>query len=255
MMRDIIENTIRETVAEYNRKYNMWGEPIIGFAEADSEYIRNIRGVTSEDHVAIKEAMPWANTVISYYVPFKREINETNMKAGLSSETWARSYEVTNAMFPAINERIIATLKSHGKRGEVPREAGVFDREKLISYYSQRHMAYAAGLGTFGMNNMLITPAGCCGRFSSVISDVTLKWDVPLKEELCLYKREGSCGVCMKVCEAKALGENDFDRKACYKVCSRNAEIYTFEESSYGGGAGSEVCGKCISLSPCAFMK
>ena len=48
----------------------------------------------------------------------------------------------------------------------------------------------------------------------------------------------------------------------CYAVCQENAKIYTQFGSSYtnedGTGAnsvGSEVCGKCITGSPCAFWK
>ncbi|WP_338094171.1 hypothetical protein [Methanorbis furvi] len=38
--------------------------------------------------------------------------------------------------------------------------------------WSHRHFAVLAGLGTFGVNNMLITRMGCYGRVSSFAASI-----------------------------------------------------------------------------------
>ena len=129
-----------------------------------------------------------------------------------------------------------------------------------MSDWSQRHIAYAAGLGTFGLNNMLITKKGCCGRYSTLITNLDIKPDRPLEQELCLYKRKLKCQICVNNCPIGALTAEGYDRQKCYYLCKKNAEVYTDFGSSYltedgdkANSDGSEVCGKCVTGSPCAF--
>lgn len=84
--------------------------------------------------------------------------------------------------------------------------------------------------------------------------------DAPPEHEYCLFRSTGACGVCVKNCPAGALTKESYDRFRCYALCRENAGLYTEFGSSYanedGSGAnsiGSEVCGKCITGSPCAF--
>lgn len=72
------------------------------------------------------------------------------------------------------------------------------------------------GMGTFGLNNLLLTDSGCCGYYSSLVTDLPAEADAQISEERCLYKRNGSCGLCAKRCVADALGTDGFDRNRCY---------------------------------------
>ena len=272
-MREYVAKAIIEYVKEYGRRpevFTEWGTPLVGFADANSPYIVSLREHAVASHCMPGDVLPGASIIVSYYVPFTRELAATNdagsddsVSAGgscgaggrLASEQWARAYEETNAMFGKLNEHIIGLLEDKGYRGAVSAEASVFSTDTLTSDWSHRHIACAAGLGTFGVNNMLITKAGCCGRYNSIITNLDVEPDAPLKEELCIYKRNGGCGLCVKNCPAGALslrGSAEFDRQACYAVCSENAAVYNYLGSSYSG-AGSEVCGKCVTASPCAF--
>jgi epoxyqueuosine reductase QueG len=109
---------------------------------------------------------------------------------------------------------------------------------------------------------MLITEAGCCGRFSSVVTNLELSPEQPLETENCLYKRDGRCAACVRRCPTGALTTVGFDRQLCYARCMENARVYTGFGSSYAsepGGAlvnsGSEVCGKCLISLPCSLKK
>ncbi len=129
----------------------------------------------------------------------------------------------------------------------------------------RRHFAYLAGLGTFGINNMLITRSGGCGRYTTVVTDLDITPGQPLETEYCLYKKNGKCGACLRRCPTAALTATDgighYDRHKCFAILKKNAEAYqdfgisyTNEDGTGSNSVGSEVCGKCTVHVPCALM-
>ena len=146
-------------------------------------------------------------------------------------------------MFVELNQSLEELFASWGYRAVSPDPVGMIDEEHIYSNWSQRHIAYAAGLGTFGMNNMLITEAGTCGRFYSLITDYPADTDGPVRKERCLYKRNGSCGLCVRRCPIHALTlKSGFDRVACQR------HLADFEKR-----LGADVCGKCTLQLPCTY--
>lgn len=205
-----------------------------------------------------REVLPDASIVIAYFIPFGRWMPDTNNKGDLSSPEWAEGYELTNAMFGRLNRHIISTVRQLGFEAATASQAGVFYRDEVTSHWSFRHFAYAAGLGTFGLNNMLITAEGCAGRCNTVVTNLDVEPDSPQQEEACLYKRNGSCGACVSKCPSGALTRDGFDRHRCYEQCLKNAAIYDSFGSSYTDGSqtiGSEVCGKCVTGLPCTHRR
>ncbi len=265
MNKDQIVLFIEEYIREYQARDDIatcYGMPLVGFADANHPYIRNLPDLISPTHVLPQNILEDARIIIAYFVPFTKDIAKTNIEGIQASPEWARAYEETNALFSELNSALIDLIHAKAMDAGVTPRAVTFDQKTLLSDWSQRHIAYAAGLGTFGMNNMLLTKEGCCGRFSTVVTNLELEPDEPVKEEYCLYKKKGTCGVCIKNCPAGALTSEGYDRFKCYELCKENAKIYTEFGSSYtredGTGTnsvGSEVCGKCITASPCAFWK
>lgn len=252
-----MEKLISDFVREYEKREDVataFGEPVVAYADAAHPYILALKKLVSGEHHMPRDVMPEAKSVICYYIPFTKELARTNAGGETASPQWARAYEELNALIAELNVRICEALEAEGYKGTTSSGASAFDREKLISDWSQRHIAYAAGLGTFGMNNMLITEKGCCGRYSSVITDRQFRYGKPRTEELCIFKRTGGCGICMDNCPVGAITPSGYDRKKCYGLCTKNAERFRDFGSSYGA-AGSEVCGKCITGSPCAFIR
>lgn len=257
-------------ICDYVKKYSdecnistEWGTPLVGFANASHPYILSLKEIISPLHSIPTEMLDNAATVIAYYVPFTPDLAKTNLRfERLASPEWALAYEQTNTMFKSLNTHMIEYLGDMGYKAAVSKEASTFDKENLISNWSQRHFAYAAGLGTFGLNNMLITKRGCCGRFSTIVTNMDVEQDVPLSEELCLFKKNGSCSICVQNCPVGAIGASGYERQKCYSLIKENAKIYTEFGSSYldetgenANSEGSEVCGRCITSSPCAFWK
>lgn len=264
-VKDRIAAAVRKFVEEYEKRqeiHTRWGVPLVGFADANHPDILNLKETIAPSHLLPADVLPNARTVIAYFVPFQTEISYSNRAIEeLASAEWALAYEETNTMFRKLNERLVTELTAMGYEAAVSSEAYRFDREKLISNWSQRHFAKAAGLGTFGANNMLITKAGCCGRYSSVVTTLPVEWDAPVVEEYCIFLRSGHCGACFQRCPAGALTAQGYDRSKCYTVCLKNAEQYNQFGTSYdagtegeGGSSGSEVCGKCMTNVPCSFL-
>jgi epoxyqueuosine reductase len=112
-------------------------------------------------------------------------------------------------------------------------------REKPIVFFSHRHAAYLAGLGTFGVNNTLLTPEfGPRVRFASVFTAAEITGDGIMDEQLCIR-----CMRCRDVCPVNALGSGDYpgeltDKGAC---AARSGELNRRHISP---------CGLCIRACP-----
>ncbi len=237
-MRQVITDVIREKIANAD-----WiREPIVGFADVASPLIRGLRESVSPTHFFPEEILPEATIIVSYFLPFTKEAGLCNRDGDFPSQQWADLYDATNALISEINESIKERLGADGISVAIPQ--GGFDTEILMSRWSQRHIAEAAGLGTFGLNNMLITKAGSMGRFGSVVTTLSVEADSPMTEAQCLSKKGGKCVACVKRCPTGALQTDGFNRHVCYAVCSRAEEEL-----------GADVCGKCAVAIPCAVKE
>lgn len=233
------KETALEIIREKIRGADWIREPLIGFADVSSAHIRGIRSSVADDHLMPEDVLPEAEIIISYFLPFTKAAGECNRDGDFPSQLWADLYNKTNELIAEINEALVSALEEAGVKAAIP--AGGFDTDRLLSRWSQRHVAEAAGLGTFGLNNMLITKSGSMGRFGSVVTSLKEPCDLPISEELCLSKAGGKCRACVKRCLTGALSEGGFDRELCYSVCKKAEEEL-----------GADVCGKCAVCVPCA---
>jgi len=231
---------------------NMWKAPLAAAISADHPLIPELRQAASKEHLLPKELLSDAKSIIVFFIPFENRIIESNKKGEAASEEWARAYIFTNELLARINDEIEKCLDRQGFKVSKINATHNFDEKTLISHWSHRHIAWMAGLGSFGINNMLITANGCCGRFGSIVTNADtgeLGFGVSTVSpsvEKCLYKINGSCGVCRAKCAVNALREDGvFDRAKCYEVCLKNAELY----KSIGLA---DVCGKCLVGLPCS---
>lgn len=247
-MVNTIYETIQSTVIENNRSDKYWKEPIIKIISAEDRNLALLREAVSAEHLMPHEILPNAQSIISFFIPFQDHVINSNIDGIMASEKWAMAYIRTNELIKTINDTVAAVMEQHGyTTGKIPATHN-FDAEKLISNWSHRHIAYIAGMGTFGMHNMLITASGCCGRFGSIITDYEFKGQNEINKinEKCLHKINGSCGLCRKKCVASAYDNGIFDRQKCYQQCLKNAEYH--KKSGYA-----DVCGKCLVGLPCSL--
>jgi epoxyqueuosine reductase QueG len=112
-------------------------------------------------------------------------------------------------------------------------------KEKPITFFSHRHAAYLAGLGNFGINNVLLTPKyGPRVRFATVFTAAVIPSDLMIEKSLCT-----KCMRCVQVCPVKALDgrgypEGLMDKKAC---ATRSEALHKRYISP---------CGLCIKVCP-----
>jgi len=172
------------------------------------------------------------------------------------AERWARTRVLGE---PRLNEGLraflVAELAARGVQAVAPQLLPQWSRHRSERYsfasaWSERHAAYAAGLGTFGLCDGLITPLGKAVRVGSLV----IRSELPVNErpythhrEYCLYFRDGSCGLCVKRCPAGSVRAEGRDKQLCFRhlreVCAPYVE-QTWNITGYG-------CGLCQTGVPC----
>ena len=127
-------------------------------------------------------------------------------------------YVMVNRLLDMMALRLANVLESRGYpslffpatygRGQV----WEFIKERIPSkagLFSQRHAAVRAGLGEFGLNNVVVTPEyGPRIRFNSVITKAELKPTPLVKEKVCLGE---GCSICLQNCPGAISLRSDFD--------------------------------------------
>ena len=129
-MRDTIIKWISDFIDDYCKKNNLeriWEEPIVGFADANSDYIKNLKNVVLESHYSPKDFLEDATIIVSYFLSFKREIGKSNKCEGLPSEAWAKAYIDTNKMAQDINEYIVDEINTNEKRIYAPNYVSILN--------------------------------------------------------------------------------------------------------------------------------
>lgn len=223
-----------------------WNEPIISYADSTDELFYKLKTTVSPSHGLPTDFLENAKTVVAYFIPFREEVVKSNINEKASSNMWAKAYIETNRLIFDLNTFIQIELEALGFDSTVIPATHNFDEEKLISDWSHRHVAYIAGLGKFGLNNMLITDKGCCGRVGSFVTNLEIEATTRDNKEKCLYKNSGICKKCVQRCVNDALKIDSFDRHKCYEMCLYNAEVHRDIGLA-------DVCGKCLVNVPCSF--
>lgn len=244
-----IENSIQNFIANYQQKDDIessWQEPEIKYAAADDPMFNQLKEAVSEDHLMPENIISGAKTVITYFIPFAEEIANSNIEGKYSSHQWAKAYIEANQLLADLNKDLKKNLSKKGYQSSLIAATSNFDKEKLISNWSHRHAAYIAGLGTFGINNMLITEKGCAGRIGTIVTDLKLEASERREQERCLNKAGFNCSKCVDRCVNGSLQKDSFDRHQCYELLSENDKIHP--ESAL-----TDVCGKCSVDLPCSF--
>ncbi len=237
---------ITDYIKNYKGAVTNWEAPLVGFASAKDSLFASLKETISPTHALPRDLLTNAQTVITYFIPFAKGISLSNLPRKEASYEWAIAYIETNQLILDLTVHLHDRLQEGGYDACILPATHNFDTNKLISDWSHRHAAFIAGLGKFGLNNMLITEKGCCGRIGSIITTLQLPPTLRSSGENCLYYRYGVCKKCISRCVNGALTETSFDRQLCYASCLDNAKL--FNELGLA-----DVCGKCLVDLPCSF--
>lgn len=272
-MKNLIKNEIKKYVLESKENWfgqindHYYDEPIIKFASADDPLFEEYKKIIGEHHFTPKEAFELAfeegsyngGTVISVAMPINEKIRKSNaVQTQWPSKEWVLTRTFGDEIvIKGLAKHLENLLNERGHRTVSPYASKWFkihrDESGPTSNWSERHVAYVAGLGTFSINDGFITEKGIAVRLISVVTELKLIPDIRKAKnhtENCLLCSKGICGVCIKRCPVKAISKEGHDKIKCYQY------VYGEESSnlaqSYGGSpkAGSG-CGLCQTGVPC----
>ena len=139
------------------------------------------------------------------------------------SREWARTRDFGERFNNKLRGLMEEYLIARGVRAVAPMLSYLWDRVDdpevgLASNWSERHAAFAAGLGTFSINGGFITPRGIAHRLGSVVTDIVLE---PSKRpygdhlENCRTCRGIKCGECIRRCPFGAISVESHNKYRC----------------------------------------
>ena len=240
--------------------------PIVGFARGDDSIFMDYKEHVGEFHLTPAEifnlTFPDLNasadelTVISWILPHIEATRRDNRgQKEFPAERWARGRIFGEKSNEALRRHVVEALENAGIPSVAPLLTPHFERKKsdrftLSSTWSERHMAYAAGLGTFGLCDGLITPHGKAMRTGSVVARLAVP-PTPRPytnhHRYCLFFSKGKCGKCITRCPADALSESGHDKIKCNGHIRPGVVEYTKKHYGFDGLG----CGLCQTLVPC----
>lgn len=238
--------------------------PLIGFAAADDPLFQQYKSVVGPFHRTPREwlenefgAGTWlGGSVICWILPINAEVRQSNRpETEFPSRLWSHTRNFGDLFNLQLREEVVRFLQDAGHRAVAPQLADDWQRVDVpgkgqASTWSERHAAYAAGLGTFSLNDGLITERGIAHRCGSVVTDLILSPSPRRYQshtENCPFCREGKCGACIARCPVGALSAAGHDKIKC------RAYTYGTVFDQVGAEYGVEItgCGLCQTKIPC----
>lgn len=265
IIKDFI-NRSPENILQNKKNEKAWADPLVGFSRGDVPLYKKFKEKIGEFYWTPLEIFnitfpgvkvePDQLTVISWILPQTEVTKADNRKETIyPSERWARSRIHWEEFNEKLREHVVAMLQGLGLKAVAPVlsphwKRKTSERYGYASYWSERHAAFASGLGTFGLCDGLITPRGKAMRCGSVVAHIKIPSTYrPYQDhqEYCPFFTQGICGNCISRCPVGAITEAGHDKVKCGEHIRKTSADYV--KSHYGfDGYG---CGLCQTRVPC----
>jgi len=230
--------------------------PLVGFARAADPLFAAYRQVIGPFHLTPGELLPDAASVICWVLPISRAVRESNRReTALPSRAWALTRTHGEALNGDLRRHLVAWLQERGHAAIAPQYAPQWREYAdtpvgIASSWSERHAAYAAGLGTFSLSDGFITPAGIAHRLGSVVTTLSVSpsprpFSGPFAN--CLHFHDGSCGACIGRCPVAAISRAGHDKGRCRALVYNTAP----QQLAPLYGVPQTGCGLCQTRVPC----
>ena len=228
-------------------------EPLVGFADAEDPIFHQYKTIIGDFHRTPQEILPAAKTVIVWVLPIAAAARLSNRRGKeFPSLEWAWTRLKGEDFNVLLRQHVLGFLQEQGYLAAAPQLQESWQLVKdspvgLASTWSERHAAYAAGLGTFSLSDSLITPRGSAHRVGSVVTNLALEpTPRPYRhhQENCLHFRGVECNACARRCPVGAITAAGHDKQKCreHVFGAKTMALY---------GLGSSSCGYCQTGVPC----
>jgi len=273
-MAEMIETEIKRFVREspLNRMPNdvdqsIFDEPLVRFADGNDPIFTDFKTIIGPNHLTPIEALVKTYnkqpeddgrlvSVISWILPVAQKTRESNRAENtLPGKHWAYTKWYGEIFNTALRKHLVGMFTIRAYLTTAPEIQPYFKIETnaqgRFSNWSERHIAYAAGHGTFSLSDGFITEKGIAHRCGSVVIDLKLPPSprtakTPFSN--CLYYVNKSCKACIARCPAGAISEAGHDKNKCYQylnmVLKQTLPVY---------GVDTITCGLCQTGVPCEF--
>jgi epoxyqueuosine reductase len=242
-----------------------WDAPLVGFSGGDDPLYALYKEKVGPFHWTPLEifqrtfpgtpAKAEELTVISWILP-QTELVKADLRKETKNpaERWVRARMYGELFNEELRRYVAESLTNAGHLAVAPTLSPDYKTEKSERYgsastFSERHAAYAAGLGTFGLCDGLITPKGKAMRCGAVVARIQITpTPRPYDDHhaYCLFYTKGTCGVCIERCPGGAISRVGHDKSACSKQLAVTSQ---YSEKQFGiPGYG---CGFCQTGTPC----
>lgn len=210
--------------------------PLIGVSRGDDPIFKKFKEVAAPEHLTPGEMWTAGNLnggnefpddlrIMSVVFPYVSKIREESKAARkMPADIYSVGRNYANAFIKDVQLETVGFFQSQGFQALAPSLSRAFriivtrDPIRRYSVWSERHIAFAAGLGTFSLHEGLITEVGCNIRLASIITDAPLDVTPRANDDPtanCLYYSQGTCKECVDRCPGDALGDDGHDKVKC----------------------------------------
>lgn len=265
IIQDFVKNSPKNTLQSSTNE-KAFVNPLVGFSRGNDPLYEAYKELVGQYHWTPREIFslafpdldvpPEELAVISWILP-QREVTKTDnrRKKIYPSERWARARIYGEEVNVKLRKHVVAALQEAGYEAVAPMLSPQWERKEserftIASTWSERHAAYASGLGTFGLCDGLITPRGKAMRAGSVVARLRIP-PTPRPyanhHAYCLFFTEGSCGECISRCPVGAITEAGHDKLKCLSHLKLTTAEYVKSHYHFDGYG----CGLCQTNVPC----
>ena len=236
-----------------------FAEPLVGVARADDPLFSDLRrpGVIGPWFRLPEEWLPGARSVISVFFPYSDQVKaREDPRCAEPTPAWLNARIEGERFVNQVTFHLRDRLREEGFHAVIPTAdkeefwsvwAPGTNPEKMsdpavgfTSTWSERHVGFVCGLGTFGLSAGLITSKGVCGRLRSVVTDAVFEpTKRPYRE---VYEYCTHCNQCVRNCPVGAI---DPATGKCHAICG---ERINASKVLYAPRYG---CAKCQIGVPC----
>jgi epoxyqueuosine reductase QueG len=252
-LENLPDNTISAELAISKKVVGLkiYDAPILAIGSSQDPYFRSFKDNTiiGEHFLLPEEWLPDAQTIVSFFLPYTSDVRAGNkIDPYWPSEEWLHARVEGQTVVKKMCQHLQSELANAGYQSVIPtldqrfqiRRGTNPDEQPFASNWSERHVAFVCGLGTFSLSKGLITAKGMAGRLGSLVTNLPLAVDerpYAKIDEYCSY-----CGACVKQCPVAAISmETGKNHQRCSDFLDKTTEKF---KPRYG-------CGKCQVNVPC----